>query len=135
MIRLFNATDPALVEYQQHKDRKLIDRMMRKAPVQVRVMQQLRFDLWRHGLYTRIISIGTTGSCYIGFVDQRMGKIRVGDHPERKKYGYRWQVRLDLKVSYMNEDKGHPRYFYPAADLEKVVGHMARYLTAIRRRT
>lgn len=74
-------------------------------------------------------------STYFSFPDApHMGKIRVADHKELKKYGYRWQIRVDFKDKMVNDAKGHRRFYYPANLLHEAVNHMLNYHRACLRR-
>ena len=67
------------------------------------------------------------------FKDKRMGKCRFGDHNERSRYGYRWQIRTDIEEPYVSKGKGHKQFFFPAAKLEDAAEKMIQYYNAIRR--
>lgn len=97
--------------------------------------KRLRKMLKDAGIKTSVITEAQTGSTYIEFIDlPHLGKLRVGDHNERKRYGYRWQVRTDITESYVDKSKGHAQYFYAATDLESAVKHMVNYNNAVKRR-
>lgn len=97
------------------------------------VCQLLQQKLFDAGLNTSIITEANTGSIYLEFEDGRMGKIRIGDHDERRAYGYRWQIRLDIKFPYTDEQKKHKRFFYPPDRLNRCVAHMVNYHKVIER--
>lgn len=81
-------------------------------------------------LPVEITAVAATGSTYLFFPKHpHMGKIRVGDHNERKRYGYRWQIRIDMnnKKKYVDKKKGHARYFYSDEALYDAVTHMIAY--------
>ena len=98
-------------------------------------MAYARERLAEAGFQTTVISVAQTGSCYVAFDDLRMGKIRFGDHNERERYGYRWQIRTDLRLPKENTAKGHKRFFYPSDKLGILafVTHARRYHAAILR--
>lgn len=110
-----------------------IKRGLRKNGYSVQVMQRLRKRLKQMGIHTEIVTIAKSGSCYVRFVDPRMGQIRIGDHNERKWYGYKWQIRLDLKQRYTDQSKGHKRYFYPPSEIEEAARHMCNYQRVIKK--
>jgi hypothetical protein len=86
------------------------------------------------GLKPILVKRAMSGSVYYRFADERLGKLRIGDHNERERYGYRWQVRLDLEEpSRIDTSKGHRRFFYRADNLKDLVRHMRNYLNAILR--
>lgn len=97
--------------------------------------KQLQNMLKEAGIKTSIITEAKTGSTYVEFKDRPyMGKLRVGDHNERKRYGYRWQIRTDITESYIDKSKGHAQYFYAACDLEAAVKHIVNYNNAVERK-
>lgn len=55
-----------------------------------------RLKLWGAYLYHE----ATTGSIYIKFPHWGLGSIRIGDHPGRKCYAYRWRVRTDKEAGH-----------------------------------
>ena len=87
------------------------------------------------GLKAKIFKVAKSGSVYIHFADSRMGKVRVGTHNERERYGYRWQIRLDVVTPFTINDKGHKQFFYSAFDLQPAVDHMIAYKVSILRNT
>jgi hypothetical protein len=100
----------------------------------IEVMTLIRRELLNVGIKTKVTSVALTGSCYFEFEEPRMGKARVGDHNERERYGYRWQIRADIKTPYRDLSKGHPRFFYPFDKLEVVIAHMINYHASIKKR-
>lgn len=106
---------------------------------QVVVMRKLRAMLDTRGVKTQVISSAKTGSTYLRFLtsdgreDTRMGKIRIGDHAERQRYCFRWQIRLDIPESYTDMQKNNPRFFYSPKRLMGAVNHMLQYKAAIQR--
>jgi hypothetical protein len=105
---------------------------MKDARQTVVIMKELRKMLKEKGLETQDVKVAATGSCYFRFKDDRIGKVRIGDHNERERYGYRWQVRIgqasDFKV---DSDKGHKRYFYSSNNLKAMVQHILNYYSVI----
>ena len=56
---------------------------------------------------------GTRSSVYIHFnalPNRLTHKLRVSDHEEMEKYGYKWQLRLD-GLSKIRHKKDHRKYF------------------------
>lgn len=62
-----------------------------------------------------------SGSAYIRFKDERMGSIRVGDHDGREKYKYKFNVRADIKKSYMHKDAEIWRLYFTIDDITGLV--------------
>ena len=90
-------------------------------------------ELDTRGIKARVRKLSQSGSVYIGFDDTRIGQLRIGDHNERDRYGYRWQVRLDLERStpYTDSEKGHSRFFYSAYQLPEIAERIKKYHEAI----
>lgn len=80
------------------------------------------------GAYIYHESVG--GSVYIKFRDERMGSIRIADHPGRKKYKYRWNLRVDIEESRVKFDK-IKRWYYRVADFEEMMVHILNYANKI----
>ncbi|HYE38181.1 hypothetical protein [Methylocaldum sp.] len=91
------------------------------------IAQELRKRLEAYGIKTEIKTIAAWGSIYITCEDSRMGQIRIGDHDERDRYGYRWQVRTDLEEIAIDTSKGHRRFFYPPSELAAMAKRMKQY--------
>ena len=70
----------------------------------------------------------TTTSFYIKFEDERLRSLRVGDHGGKKKYRYKWNLRLDMHKYSTTVNKGVIRYFYPIEQLPQLIRHMQNYL-------
>lgn len=102
-------------------------------PQHNKVMAELRRRLLSVGLKTESICVAKGGSCYFKFEDERMGKCRIGDHNERTRYGYRWQIRTDIVQAYTSLEKGHKQFFVPAQKLDVAVAQMVNYYNAIQR--
>jgi len=96
-------------------------------------VSELQKRLRTIGLNTSIVAKATTGSCYLSFDDERMGKVRVGDHKERDRYGYRWQIRTDISEPYTDVSKGHKQFFFPFTRIDSVVKSMEGYYKGILR--
>ncbi len=98
--------------------------------------KNLRDTLKKNGVKLTFISRSfVTGSVYMEFDMPEMGKLRIGDHNERERYGYRWQLRLDQKEdSMVVKRKGHKQFFYSVDNLDGMVSHILNYRAAILRR-
>jgi hypothetical protein len=68
-----------------------------------------------------------SSSFYIKFELDGMKSLRVSDHPGRKKYTYKWNLRSDIDRSYEEIDRGVKRFYYHVSDLKKMIVHMIRY--------
>jgi len=95
------------------------------------IAEILLIELDKRGVEAYIIAAAASGSVYIGFKDPRMGKLRISTHEERSRYGYRWQLRTDVKVSYEDTIKGHKQFFYPADEYMRAIEHMENYYEII----
>jgi hypothetical protein len=95
--------------------------------------QRLRQELADLGIDTKIKTVASWGSVYITCDDERMGQIRVGDHDERERYGYRWQLRTDIHETKVDTAKGHRQFFFPASDVKEMAFKMKAYQEAILR--
>lgn len=77
----------------------------------------------------------TTGSTYVKFEDERIGSLRIADHPGRKRYRYRWNLITDgLDRPEKLNDRGINRWYYPAQDVTDLLRHIRNYVRAIDRR-
>lgn len=95
----------------------------------------LMAQLENEGLFPYIIAKAATGSVYIGFNDlPEIGMLRIGNHPERSAYGYRWHLRSDMAKPMVLNNKGHKQYFYPVDQADRLVKHMGNYRRSIERR-
>jgi hypothetical protein len=94
-------------------------------------MKRLREHLRDLGIETYVHKQTNNSSCYMGFTDPRIGMCRIGDHPERKRYGYRWNIRLDIKEPYPDYSKGHKQFFFPSHMLENAARRIKKYHQAI----
>lgn len=93
---------------------------------------KLQTELKYRGIEIHRIAAAQTGSVYIGFDVSGMGKLRIGDHEERERYGYRWQIRLDQKNDYIiKESKGHRQYFYSPKSIYRLIDHLCSYRNII----
>lgn len=88
-----------------------------KSPSQV-IARQLMVELKQFEPFIHAIS-KDRHSVYIHFNKLPKGmthKLRVSNHPEREKYGYKWQLRLD-GIPPVREHKQYSRYFDDVAQL------------------
>jgi len=83
--------------------------------------------LKKGGIKINGINQAASGSCYLTFTDDRIGKCRIGNHEELRYFGYRWQVRWDIKEKYVNKGKGHNQFVYPSNGLDELVKHIKNY--------
>lgn len=95
------------------------------------IANTLRGLLKSKGILTNKVHNAGSGSCYISFHDEEMGQCRVGNHEEKGRLGYRWQIRLDLGEKRVSKNKGHSQFYYPSNDLESAVNHMVNYYNKI----
>jgi hypothetical protein len=95
------------------------------------MVQGLR-DLGAHIVYQS----RHTGSTYIKFDDDRIGSLRVSDHPGRPKYRYRWNL-LTAGEDGIREVQDGPvrRFFYPASiqHMDWMIQHIRRYKASVDR--
>ena len=79
------------------------------------------FILWKLeplGVYTYYSAI--TGSVYIKFTEEKLGTVRVSDHPGKEKYAYKWNLRVDT-TGKSTEMQGHvKRYIYGAEHMDEM---------------
>lgn len=68
-----------------------------------------------------IYHTATTGSIYIKFEDSSYGSLRIGTHPGREKYTYKWNLRSDIEEFYEEVDRGVIRRYYPYKDINRMV--------------
>lgn len=78
-----------------------------------------------------IFKIALTGSVYIHFSNPALGKLRVGDHKEKKHLGYRWQLRTDIKEPITKMEKGHKQFLYPVTHLSNLINHIKNYYNKV----
>lgn len=95
------------------------------------VVDWLLAELKDLGIYVHNHAI-TTNSHYLKFADDRIGSIRVCDHPGKKKYAYRWNIWLDgIKASYDEVDRNTRRWHYLASDFDDFLRHVRNYAKAL----
>lgn len=92
------------------------------------VLNKLKDELNKEGIISEVVSIATTGSSYLRFPNNDIGGLRIGDHPERRRYGYRWQLRTDIDKPYIDRKKGHNQYFYPVTSIKELVNKIKQYI-------
>jgi len=96
-------------------------------------LDKVRTVLSQHGIKTKIIAQARSDSQYLEITNKnlqkrKVGKIRIGDHPERSRYGYRWQIRTDIQEVYPSMEKGHIQFFFPPSQID----HMAKMILKFR---
>lgn len=95
------------------------------------IMKALIRGLKKKGIEAKVFKKAVSGSCYMHFKDQRMGKCRIGDHNERSRYGYRWQIRADISNPFEDSSKGHRQFYYPFTGVSDAIERMTRYYNTI----
>lgn len=62
------------------------------------IVQEVLIELaqWNPFIYCK----AATDSAYIKFPHWGLGSLRIGDHKGKKKYTYRWRIRLDKPYDY-----------------------------------
>jgi hypothetical protein len=91
-----------------------------------RAAEELMVKLHRFGPYIFYVSV-TRSSYYIHFrslPNKLDHKLRISNHEERERYGYKWQLRLDGAADCNIHRKKFSRYF---DDPEKLVKNFLRY--------
>lgn len=68
-----------------------------------------------------------SNSIYIKFKNASVGSIRIGDHNERKRYSYRWNLRHDIKQKNIVDKHQHLQYYYPINLVFKMCQHIMNY--------
>ena len=87
----------------------------------------------RAGLGPRIWCLAAGGSCYIKFGESRLRSLRIGDHRGRKKYRYKWNLRVNYKMFKREQDGKVVRFYYPILEYNDMVRHMVMYRNKILR--
>lgn len=95
------------------------------------IAQDIIEKLRVHCIKASIFKVAQTGSVYVHFDNPKLGKLRVGDHKEKKSLGYRWQLRTDIITSKVIQDKGHNQFFYPEDEVPQLVAHIKNYYNKI----
>jgi hypothetical protein len=72
-----------------------------------------------------IFKITTSGSVYIHFSKQELGKLLIASNQEKNTY--RWQLRTDLKEPQVKESKGHKQFLYPETHISNLINHIKNY--------
>lgn len=86
-------------------------------------------DLEHLGAYVYCYAKASS-SVYIKFNDSRLRSLRIGDHPGRSRYRYKWNLRTDVETS-RDIDGGVNRYYYHVADIDKLIDHIDNYAKKI----
>lgn len=90
-------------------------------------------ELFTYGAF--IFKITDTGSIYIHFKHQGIGKLRIGDHQESTRYGYRWQLRTDKTGIWTDGRKGHRQFYYGSDRVGDLVRHIMNYAMKIEKKS
>lgn len=93
--------------------------------------EQVLSALDEAGLEPYISVAAISGSCYIKFADGRLRSLRIGDHPGRRKYRYKWNLCLDLMFAFDDDDRGVTRFYYPSNEVEEMIQRMVNYLRKV----
>ncbi len=93
--------------------------------------QNIILSLKIYNIEASIFKVAQSGSVYVHFGNTKLGKLRVGDHKEKKSLGYRWQLRTDIITSKVIQDKGHNQFFYPEDEIPQLVSHIKNYYNKI----
>jgi hypothetical protein len=67
------------------------------------------------------------GSTYLRFSDKGLGQLRIGNHPEKSKYGSKWHLRTDLKENKRVKHKNHFSNIYSINNYGKLLMHIVNY--------
>lgn len=100
---------------------------MKRDNRQLEVAKDVVVKLEKWGAY--IYHEATTGSIYIKFPHWGLGSIRIGDHPGKQKYRYRWRIRADVPKSYFRIFKDR-HIWVTEASYEKVDSLIYSFETA-----
>lgn len=80
--------------------------------------------LWQVGLKPRLHKVAMSGSAYIKFGSNIGGSLRIGNHQQRSRYAYRWNLRADIKSIEHKDKLGHNCHYYPFADFDHMIKDM-----------
>jgi hypothetical protein len=85
-----------------------------------------------HELKPMVLYKATTGSVYVKFDVEGVGSLRIADHPGKKGYKYRWNLRADMEgQSTSSPPSGtHKRFFYGFDSIGEMVAEMLIYKKA-----
>lgn len=100
---------------------------MNNKEIAIEIINQLHV----HNIRAYIFDVAGTGSVYVHFNEKKLGKLRVGDHKEKKCLGYRWQIRTDLVAPRVADSKGHKQFLYPEDQIPQLVIHIKNYHNTI----
>lgn len=87
----------------------------------IKCLLKLMYDA---GLKPVFFKKAASGSMYIKFGTDIGGSLRIGDHQQRTRYAYRWNLRKDVEKVEHREKLGHICHYYPFADYEIMIGDM-----------
>lgn len=71
------------------------------------------------------------GSIYLKHANKLLRSVRIGDHPGREQYRYKWNLRADIKKAYTENDNGATRYYYPYSQVIELAKHIVNYANKI----
>ena len=99
-----------------------------RARGKLKYFSRLNKRLAHHDIELEIITVAQSGSVYCCFKDKPwLGKLRIGDHPEKICLGYRWHMRMDLQNPEVLDEKGHRQFLYSPAHYGEMCGHIINY--------
>lgn len=90
---------------------------------QVKCIMKMLYDA---GLKPIFHKKAMSGSFYIKFGANIGGSLRIGNHPQRSRYAYRWNLREDIGNQYSKIKLDHFCHYYPFSDFERMVGDMIK---------
>ena len=86
----------------------------------------------------KIKTIAKSGSIYIEFdvpfhTTKKFGQLRIGDHPEKKYLGYRWQVRTDVDSHFTQQKEGktHTQFIFSLKEQDELFDKMREFYSEI----
>jgi hypothetical protein len=94
----------------------------------VELAKSIRSLLKNKGINTIVHTTSSTKrSVYVKFENNKIGSLRVSNHPSRSKYSYRWELRTDINEVNSERVKNHNTWKYPEKDINKLVNHIVNY--------
>lgn len=87
------------------------------------IAKKIIAELAKNDIEAYIWHAATTGSVYIRFGDQRMGSLRLGDHPGRSKLKYKYNLRSDISNKHKRwlKDKGTWRFYLQLNSWKEII--------------
>ena len=74
-----------------------------------------------------------SNSIYIKFQNASVGSLRIGNHKERDRYSYRWNLRHDYTEKKIVDQQKFKQYYYPVGSIYMMCQHIINFENAIRR--